>query len=141
VPGGRELGLARRAYGEGRIREALEHFQAAAEQGNAAAQYYTGVMYADGQGTKRDYVAAAKWYEKGAAQNHPDALVALARLYVFGTGVDVDAATAVDLYERAARAYPPGDDRDHAIEQKNALAAVLDESRKSAEESGSSSTN
>jgi len=129
----RELGLAKRAYGLGDHFKALEHFRAAAEAGDASAQYYTGVMYADGQGTVRDYAEAAKWYEKAAAQNHPDALFALARLYVFGLGVAPDAHRAVQLYEQAAEAYPPGEDRQRAEEQRLALLEVMKQEQASKE--------
>src|SRR5688572_21269300 len=69
------------AYAAGRPERALEHFRAAAEQGNVNAQYYTGLMFGNGEGTKRNYVEAAKWYQRAAQHNHPEALVQLARLY------------------------------------------------------------
>lgn len=120
-----ELGAGQKAYAAGDRIGALRHFLAAAEGGNADAQYYAGVMYADGQGVERDYAEAAKWYEKAAAQNQPDALVALARLRVLGLGVDADPAKAVELYARAVQAYPPGEQRDQAQEQHKALLELL----------------
>jgi TPR repeat protein len=121
------------AYLAGRQLNALEHFRAAAEQGHVNAQYYTGLMYANGEGTKQDYRAAARWYQMAATRNQPDALVQLARLYATGTGVDMDVHKAVELLDRAAKTYPPGEKRDHALEQKNALAAVLDSMQKPAQ--------
>jgi TPR repeat protein len=121
------------AYVAGRQLEALPHFRAAAEQGHVNAQYYTGLMYANGEGTKQDYREAAKWYQMAAEHNQPDALVQLARLYATGTGVDMDVKKSIELFGRAAKAYPPGDKRDQAIEQKNALAAVLSSTNKPAE--------
>jgi TPR repeat protein len=120
------------AYVAGRQLEALPHFRAAAEQGHVDAQYYTGLMYANGEGTKQDYREAAKWYQMATEHNQPDALVQLARLYATGTGVDMDVKKSIELFGRAAKAYPPGDKRDQAIEQKNALAAVIDSMRKPA---------
>jgi TPR repeat protein len=90
APGVRDLMMGRRFYGEADYARALQHFIAGGEQGNADAQYYAGVMFADGQGTKRSFEEAAKWYEKAAAQNHADALYSLARLYVIGNGVEPD---------------------------------------------------
>src|SRR5688572_18204409 len=130
APGTQELMSGRRFYGEANPAEALKHFLAAAEQGNADAQYYAGVMFADGQGTKRDFEEAARWYEKAAAQNHADASYALARLYVFGSGVAPDAQKAVELFGRAAQAYAPGEDRARAEQQKLALLSVLEETGK-----------
>jgi len=120
------------AYVAGRQLSALPHFRAAAEQGHVNAQYYTGLMYANGEGTKQDYREAAKWYRLAAEHDQPDALVQLARLYATGTGVDMDVPKAIELFGRAAKAYPPGEKRDQAIEQKNALAAVRDSTRKPA---------
>jgi TPR repeat protein len=128
-PGMQELMLARRFYGEADHAQALQHFIAAAEQGNADAQYYAGVMFADGQGTQRNFEEAAKWYEKAAAQNHADAAYALARLYVFGNGVEPDANKAVELFGRAAQAYGPGEDRARAEQQRLALLSVLEETQ------------
>src|SRR5829696_4991380 len=121
------------AYVAGRQLSALPHFRAAAEQGHVNAQYYTGLMYANGEGTKQDYREAAKWYQLAAEHDQPDALVQLARLYATGTGVDMDVKKSIELFGRAAKAYPPGAKRDQAIEQKNALAAVLSSTNKPAE--------
>jgi len=114
------------AYVAGRVVFALEHFSAAAEQGNVNAQYYTGLMYANGEGTKPDYREAAKWYEQAAAHNQPDALVQLARLYVMGLGVDQDTRKAITLFERAAKVIPAGEKRDQVLQQKKAVAAILE---------------
>src|SRR5918994_5354237 len=84
------------AYVAGRQLEALPHFRAAAEQGHVNAQYYTGLMYANGEGTKRDYGEAAKWYQMAAEHDQPDALVQLARLYATGTGVEMDVQQAIE---------------------------------------------
>jgi TPR repeat protein len=87
-------------------------------------------MYSDGQGTETDIAEAVKWYEKAGEQNQADALYALARLYVFGLGVKLDASRAVELFGRAAQAYPAGEARERAIEQKRALMAVIEEQQK-----------
>lgn len=124
-----ELAPARKAYELRDWLEALRLFSAAGEAGNADAQYYTGLMYGNGQGVERDYAEAAAWYEKAAAQNHPDAMIALARLNLFGLGVESDADRAVELFDRAAQTYPPGQARDDAAQQRDALRAVLDSQR------------
>ena len=121
------------AYVAGRQLDALPHFRAAAEQGHVNAQYYTGLMYANGEGTKPDYREAAKWYQMAAARNQPDALVQLARLYATGTGLDMDVDKAIELFDRAAKTYPPGAKRDAALEQKHALAEVQESLQKPAE--------
>ena len=123
-----DMETAQQAYENYDRTRALEYFLKAAERGDKDAQYYAGLMLAEGQGTPRnakDIPAAVKWYEKAAEQNQPDALVALARLYVLNVGVNADPEKALSLYERAIDAYPPGEKRDSTIEQRNALNAVL----------------
>jgi TPR repeat protein len=127
VPGGPQLAAGLRAYDVGDHERALKDFREAADKGIADAQYYVGLMYAEGEGTARSYQEAARWYEKAAAQDQPDALFALAKLYVIGGGVEADAAKAIELYERAEKAFPPGEKRDQAAEQRLALTAVLNE--------------
>jgi TPR repeat protein len=122
-----DLAAGLKAYNVGDHERALKEFRDAAERGNADAQFYVGLMSAEGEGTPRSYEEAVKWYEKAAAQNQPDALLALAKLYVIGGGVAPDSAKALVLYERAEQAFPPGEKRDAAAEQRLALTAVLSE--------------
>lgn len=125
--GSMDFALALRSYRERDYVRALERFTELAENGDAKSQYYVGVLHADGMGTARNYDEAAKWYRKAADQNNPDALRALARLHVFGMTVERDIPKAIELYERAEQAYPPGEDRDAVTQQKQALQALLQE--------------
>jgi TPR repeat protein len=125
APGKENLAAGYRAYDVGDYQRALQNFREAADKGMADAQYFVGLMHAEGEGTTRSYAEAAKWYEKAAAQNHADALFALAKLHVIGGGVPADSAKALELYERAEQAYPPGEKRDQVAEQRLALAEVL----------------
>jgi TPR repeat protein len=49
--------------------EALKWFQKAAQQGDARAQYYVGIMYAAGQGAPKDLQTADMWLTLSA--NNP----------------------------------------------------------------------
>ena len=49
----------------------MEWFHKAAEQGVAAAQFFLGLMYADGRGVAKDERKAAEWFQRAA--NHGDA--------------------------------------------------------------------
>ena len=123
-----DLEIAQDAYSKGDYPKALDHFRAAGEAGDADAMYYTGVMYSEAEGVaKKNLPEAIRWYEKAAARDQPDALYAMARLYVVGFGVDRDPKKAIELLDRAVKAYPPGEGKDHATQQRVALAAVLDE--------------
>lgn len=44
-----------------------------AEQGNTAAQYALGLIYANGEGVEPDYARAARWFEQAARRGHPEA--------------------------------------------------------------------
>jgi TPR repeat protein len=128
-----DLEIAQDAYSKGDYPKALDHFRAAATAGDADAMYYTGVMYAEAQGiAKKNLAEAIRWYEKAAARDQPDALNAMARLYVVGYGVERDPKKAIELLDRAVKAYPPGEGKDHATQQRVALAAVLDEQQQKA---------
>jgi TPR repeat protein len=48
--------------------EAVKWYRRAAAQGNAAAEFFLGLMYDNGQGVPQDYVEAYKWYNLAAAQ-------------------------------------------------------------------------
>jgi TPR repeat protein len=128
-PGHKELAAGLAAYSAGDHERALKFFQESAEKGVADAQFYTGLMHAEGQGVARSYTEAVKWYEKAAEQNQPDALSALAKLYVVGGGVAPDSAKAIEFFKRAEAAYPPSELRDQVTEQRVALEAVLKESQ------------
>ncbi|MBE7158156.1 MAG: sel1 repeat family protein [Rhodospirillales bacterium] len=65
---------------------ALITLQAAATNGNAAAQAALGGMYFDGQGVVQDHPKALPWNQKAAAQNRPDALLRLGMAYYYPSG-------------------------------------------------------
>lgn len=56
----------------------IEQTQAAAKQGDAAAQFDLGFMYYFGRGFKCSEKQAAKWFKKAAEQGHVDAQKILA---------------------------------------------------------------
>jgi TPR repeat protein len=87
-----ENGLA--AYLKGDYLKAVDLFRLTAAEGNAAARYYLGMAYEQGQGVAQDYSAATKWYQLAAEQGNAQAQYRLGALYEYGTGVIQD-------YERA----------------------------------------
>ena len=90
------------AYGRGNFPAALGEFQGLARQGDAAAQFYLGIMYENGLGVARDRAEAAKWYRRAAEQGHANAQFHLGAMYVHGMGVARDRAEAAKWYRRAA---------------------------------------
>lgn len=61
------------AWERGDYAAALREIRPLAEQGNAKAQVFLGVMYAEGQGVPQDYVQAHLWFNLAAAQGAGDA--------------------------------------------------------------------
>ena len=95
------------AYHRGDYATALREWQPLAKQGHAAAQYNLGLLYANGQGVKKDDAEARQWYEKAAVQGHAAAQVNLGSLFDYGRGVPQDFKMAVRWYRRSAN---QGDD-------------------------------
>ncbi len=65
---------------------------ALAEEGNPEAQYYSGLMYANGYGVPQDDAEAAERYRAAAEQGHAGAHLALSTAYEYGRGVPQDLA-------------------------------------------------
>ncbi len=78
------------AYDRGDMKTAYQAFLAAAEKGDAEAQYYLGTMYLDGFGTKQNFAEAAAWFRKAAEQGDADAQFELSNMLYWGDGVPVD---------------------------------------------------
>jgi len=89
-------------YKKGDYSQAVEWYRKAAEQGNADAQNYLGVMYEKGQGVNQDYSQAVEWFRKAAEQGYASAQCNLGVMYELGRGVNQDDAKAVEWYRKAA---------------------------------------
>ena len=75
---------------------------AAAESGDAMAQWVLGFMYFNGEGVPQDYSEAAAWYRQAAEQGHANAQRNLGWMYANGRGVPQNDAEAVAWYRQAA---------------------------------------
>jgi TPR repeat protein/AcrR family transcriptional regulator len=73
---------------------------AAAQQGNADAQYILGTLYSEG--IKPDAVQAFRWLSSAAVRGNPKAMHNLAIAFLNGVGVAKDKASAVNWFVRAA---------------------------------------
>ena len=76
-----------KAYDQGDYKTAYRLFKLLAEQGNADAQSFLGIMYYEGQGVSQDYVETAMWYRKAAEQGLASAQCALRHMYEYGKGI------------------------------------------------------
>ena len=82
---------------------------AAAERGNAAAQYAMGVRYmANDFGVPQDHAVASRWYRMSADQDFAGAQKALADAFVESRGVPQSDSDAVKWFQLAAVQGLPG---------------------------------
>ena len=95
-----EDGLA--AYRSADYSTALSIFQPLADQGDVAAQFDLGVMYADGRGVPQDDSEAARLFRLAAEQGHAVAQMVLGGMYANGRGVPQDLEEAERLLGLAA---------------------------------------
>lgn len=80
----------------------IEALTAAAEQGNADAQFQLASSFDHGREVQQDRAIAFVWYRKAAEQGHADAKNSLGSLYQAGEGVEQDYAEALRWYKSAA---------------------------------------
>ncbi len=69
------------AYNANRYDEAIEYLRPSAQNGNPISQFFLGSCYFNGNGVKKSYNEAAKWFYKSALQGVTYAQTLLATLY------------------------------------------------------------
>ena len=77
--------------------EAAKWYRAAADRGNAEAQFCLGRLYARGDGVPQEFGEAAKWFEKAAEQGIAAAQVNIATFHCRGPESRADADRAAEL--------------------------------------------
>ncbi len=82
--------------------DAFAWFSNAAAGGMAQAQYMTGFMLMQGQGTERSVSLAVKFFRDAAEQNHVAAQYVLGQIYAKGLGVAQDRKAGLEWLEKAA---------------------------------------
>src|SRR5512140_1921164 len=80
------------AYHQQDYAKALALWKPLAEQGDAAAQYQLGTLYAEGKGVEQSDTTAASWFARAANQGNAAAQYNLAVSYAEGLGVPKDDA-------------------------------------------------
>lgn len=84
--GNLEDGIA--SYNTRKYAQALRLLKPLAKKGNASAQSYLGLMYANGSGVTKNDKQAVKWLRKAAKQGHSQAKKNLAFMSANGRGTD-----------------------------------------------------
>lgn len=79
-----------------------------ATEGDIEAAFELGQIYDRGIGVKKDFNAAAQWYEHAAESGHPEAQFQLGSLYLEGAGVPLDEEIGALWMEAAATRGVPG---------------------------------
>ena len=100
--------------------EAWKWWRKAADQGHAGAQDVTGLLLGG-----LNYAGAAEWWRKGAEQGDADAQFNLGVMYAKGQGVPQDYAQAHMWFNLAASSFPPGEDRDIAVKNRDIVAKKM----------------
>jgi hypothetical protein len=93
---------------------AYREWKAAADAGQAEAQFDVGVLYAQGLGVRRDLTEAAYWYRKSAEQGNAEAEFALGQMYSRGWGIPRDEADAMRWLQMANSVESDGPPTDWA---------------------------
>lgn len=93
------------AFNRGDDQVALEHLRPLAEQGNAVAQYYLGVMFATGRGVAQSDQEAVAWFRRAAEQDNLAALNSMGFMYLSGRGVPQNDRKARAWFRRATEKY------------------------------------
>ncbi|AMN44860.1 tetratricopeptide repeat protein [Rhodoplanes sp. Z2-YC6860] len=111
------------AYKNGDYDSALRMARSLAAGGDAAAQFYLGVMYSEGKGVPQDYAEAAKWYRAAADRGDAQAQYNLGISYAKGEAGDQDDVSAYFWLNLAAARFLPSDTRRGvAISSREAVA-------------------
>lgn len=83
---------------------AIAWLEAAAQKGDADAQFWLGRINSRAAATPEQFSSAVGWYEKAATKGRNDAATQLGRLYQGGLGVATNPVKAVFWYRKAAEA-------------------------------------
>lgn len=100
MAGADEDGVA--AYERQDYATALRLFQPLADQGDVAAEFNLGSMYAYGEGVPRNSAEAGRWFRKAADGGHAAAQFNLGAMYAEGLGLAQDYPEAARWYRKAA---------------------------------------
>jgi len=94
--------ISQAAQSTGDERKAFLAARAAAETGDAIAQFNLAVMWDNGKGTLENDAEALQWYRKAAVQDHAVAHFFVGVVYAEGRGVPQDDAEALIWFRNAA---------------------------------------
>lgn len=97
-----QMGILAYTQNPARFEDAFAWFSNAAAQGHAQAQYMTGFMLLQGQGTKTSVPLAIHFFEQAAQQEDASAQYVLGQIFTKGLGVKKNTAKGREWLEKAA---------------------------------------
>lgn len=115
------------AYSRGDYATALLLWRPLANNDNAYAQTYLGIMFELGRGVPKSNVTAAAWYHKAADKGYAFGQANLGHMYEEGLGVPRDYVQAHKWWSLAASRFSASQSslRDTVIKSRDALAAKM----------------
>ncbi len=112
------------AANKGAWTTAVREFTPLAEQGDSAAQFNLGLIYANGRGVAKNDIQALIWYSKAAHQTHARAQANLAFMYATGRAVPQDLIAAY-MWASLAMSHAQGSTREAAARFRATLASGM----------------
>lgn len=116
-------------FRNGRFSEAVGQWRSSAEQGDAAAALYLGVLYDTGFGVPQSAPQALAWYQRGGERGNVTAMFNAAVMHDAGRGTAANPAAAVTWYEQASRAGSGRADYDLGLIYEHGTGAPKDRQR------------
>lgn len=116
-------------FRNGQFSEAVGSWRVAAEQGDAAAALYLGVLYDTGFGVAQNPAQALAWYRRGGESGNVTAMFNAAVMLDAGRGTAADPAGAVEWYEKATRAGSGRADYNLGLIYENGIGVPADRQR------------
>ena len=93
----------KKAFENGDYETAYNLWMPLAENGDAEAQNYLGILHYLGFGVQKDYMKALEWYERAARAGHADAQRNYGDMINFGRGIKKDNYKAYKWYFAASQ--------------------------------------
>jgi anti-anti-sigma regulatory factor len=101
-------------------------YQAAAEAGDASAQFALGKCYEEGRGVEQDFHQAHVWYERAGELGHAAAQHMLGTCYAYGMDIGQDYAKAISWFQKAAEQGHPNSQYMLGVSYSHGLAGMQD---------------
>jgi TPR repeat protein len=125
---------AEAAYKRKDYQTALRLWRKLAEQGDAWAQTFLGLMYSDGSGVPQDYAEAVKWYRRAAEQGNAASQHNLGFMYAKGEGIPQDFLMAHMWFNLASAQGNEAAITNRAIVEQNMTREQIAEAQRLARE-------